>query len=127
MDARTLQKKIERALRPVGFERAGRSLRRAGAGVTTLVGLEVGFGKQRFVNVGFWINALGPAPEAIEKTHLYFRLERLVPALRELVLAAGALDDPDQPRACEELCRLLPTQVDAALRGLATEDGRRSA
>ncbi len=89
---------------------------------------EKGFGNQWFIIVGFWLYALGSElPERVEQTHLYFRLERLVPTLRETLLEAGALNEPNQPRAYELLCGLLVNDIDSTLRILGTVAGLRSA
>jgi hypothetical protein len=78
--------------------------------------------------VGFWLNALGrDLPDRVERTHLYYRLERLVPEIREVILSAGAGSEPAQPDALEQLIELLTSRIDAVLRDLATVDGLRAA
>lgn len=128
MNALAFKKGLERVLLSIGFERTGKSLHRVGSGAATMVTFEKGFGSQWFINVGFWLYALGnEPPDRVEQTHLYFRLERLVPNFRERLLEAGALDEPNQPQAYEELCELLANDIDSALRVLGTEAGLRAA
>ena len=128
MNALAFKKGLERVLLSAGFERTGKSLHRVGSGAATMVAFEKGFGNQWFVNVGFWLYALGSElPDRVAQTHLYFRLERLVPEFRETLLKAGALNEPDQPRAYEELRELLVNDIDSTLRVLGTVAGLRSA
>ena len=63
----------------------------------------------------------------MERTHLYFRLERLLPQFREVVLSAGDLDDPNQPAAYDLLKDTLATEGDATIQDLGTEAGLRRA
>jgi hypothetical protein len=128
MKALAFKKGLERVLLSIGFERAGKSFHRVGSGVATMVAFEKGFGNQWFIDVGFWLYALGSElPDRVEQTHLYFRLERLVPTLRETILEAGALTEPNQPQAHEKLCYLLVNDIDSTLRVLGTVAGLRSA
>lgn len=128
MDASALKKGVERAFISKGFARCGKSLRRKGQKVETLIAFEKGFGSQWHINVGFWLNALGDVvPELVHKTHLYFRLERLFPAFREMILIAGAIDDVGQAEAYEELIHVIEGELDCSLNKLGTEDGLSSA
>jgi hypothetical protein len=126
MNTRTFRSELERALLSIGFERAGKSLVRYDSKVWTLVGLEKGFGNQWSINIGFWLDALGgERPERVEQTHLYFRLERLVPEYHATITLAGALGEPDQPSAYEQLLRLLHGTIGSELRQLGSESGLR--
>lgn len=128
MTASSFRSELERAWTDVGFRRAGRSYRRDGPGVVTLVAIEKGFGDQRFISVGFWLDALGvDVPDRVERCHAYFRLERLVPEFREVILAAGALGSAEQPHSLEQLLQLLRGPIDVSLRAVGTADGLREA
>lgn len=128
MNALAFKKGLERVLLSMGFERARKTFHRDGSGVATMVAFDKGFGNQWFINVGFWLYALGSElPERVEQTHLYFRLERLVPTFRETLLEAGALSEPNQPRAYSELCKALNSDIDSTLRILGTVVGLRTA
>ena len=61
------------------------------------------------------------------RTHLYFRLERLLPEFREVVVSAGDLDDPNQPAAYDLLKAMFATEGDATIQNLGTEAGLRRA
>ena len=128
MTPAAFKKGLARAWLELGFSKRGSSLRRDRADVSVRVAFEKGFGAQWFVVVGFWLHALGArATDRFERTHLYFRLERLVPDSRELVLTAGALDDPAQPAAYETLVERVRGDIGSRLAGLATEAGLREA
>jgi hypothetical protein len=125
MNASTFKKDLERMLLGFGFRRDGKSLRRDQSGVSVLVSFDKGFGKQW---LGFWLLGLDELKDArVERTHLYFRLERLLPASREVILTAGHLGDEAQAQAYETLLRLLAEDADALLRTLGTEDDLRRA
>lgn len=110
------------ALQRAGFAKQRHALHAPGEGATVLVNAENGFGDQWFINAGFCLHRLDSAPvERVEKTHMYFRLERLFPAHRELILTASAIDDPGQPAAYPLLLDLLATEIGAGLRALGTE------
>jgi hypothetical protein len=112
------------AFQHAGFAKKIYALRVPGEGVTTLVNTQKGFGAQWFINVGFCLHRLDPTPvELVEKTHMYFRLERLFPAHRELILSASEIDDPEQPAAYLLPLDLLAGQIGAGLRALASEQG----
>lgn len=128
MNSRGFKTGLERVLLSTGFERHARLLRRRNSHVWTLVGEEKGFGQQRHINVGFWLEALGgECEQQVERAHLYFRLERLFPDHHETIALAGALGDPKQPEAFETLALLLQGEFDRGLRALGTEEGLRSA
>lgn len=89
---------------------------------------EAGFGKQWFISVGFWVDALGGVrPDRVERTHLYFRLERLLPEHRYIILGAGMLDNAEQPQEYEQFLTLLAEAAEGRLRALGTEVGLRDA
>jgi hypothetical protein len=128
MTTSSFRKGLERAWLAAGFHRAGKSYRRDGSTAATLLSAEKGFGSQWFISVGFWLMGLGAdVPDRVERTHMYFRLERLFPEFRETILAAGALGEPEQPESFEQLLHLLAGPIDAALRALGTEEGLRAA
>jgi hypothetical protein len=78
--------------------------------------------------VGFWLHALGTLEtDHVERTHLYFRLERLFPEFQEVILCAGDLDDPNQPAAFDLLKATLATEGDGTIQNLGTEAGLRRA
>lgn len=128
MTSASLRKSLTRAFCAAGFSRLGEVLRREGEAVTAVVAFNRGFGQQWFINVGFWLHALGPdAPAAVEKTHLYFRLDRLAAEWREIILAAGCLDDERQPDALSRLGELVVGEVNAILHSLTSVHGLKAA
>lgn len=123
MSERAFNSRLERVLVSVGFERYGKALRRPNSHVWTLVSTQKGFGQQWHVNVGFWLEALGgECARQVERTHLYFRLERLFPEHHETIALAGALGDQKQPEAYGTFMLLLQGELDWGLRALATEE-----
>lgn len=113
---------VHKAFQRAGFAKQRYALHAPGEGVTTLVNTQKGFGAQWFINVGFCLHRLDPTPaERVEKTHMYFRLERLFPAHRELILTASEIDDPGQPAAYPLLLDLLAGEVGTGLRALGSE------
>ena len=128
MNAFAFKAAIRRVLQDLGFRDLGKLLRRDQSGVSVLVAFEKGFEKQWFLSVGFWLHALGQViPDRVEQTHLYLRLDRLLPASREAILTAGALDDPAQAEAYDRLLELLVQDFDVLLRDLGTDAGLRNA
>jgi hypothetical protein len=112
------------ALKQAGFSGTGNLRRVIGEGGTVLVGVEKGFGDQWFVNAGICLDSLGSEQiERIERSHMYFRLERLFPQYRELILASGQLDDPEQAIAYGELIGLLANDIALGLKQLASARG----
>ncbi len=117
---------VETAFTSVGFEKAGGLMRRSTSDVAVMIGFEKGFGDQWFINVGFWLKTLGiPELNRIEMSHMNFRLDRLFPELREMILTAGALEDESQRNSYLNLIeaihgaignRLIELDSEAALR-----------
>lgn len=113
---------IHSAFKRAGFAKQRYALHAPGDGATVLVNAEKGVGDQWFIHAGFCLDRLDPTPvERVERTHMYFRLERLFPAHRELILTASALDDPGQPVAYPLLLDILAAEIGAGLRALGTE------
>lgn len=113
---------IYSAFKRAGFAKQRYALFAPGDGATVLVNAEKGFGDQWFINAGFCLHRLDPTPvERVERTHMYFRLERLFPAHGELILTASTLNDPGQPAAYPLLLDMLATEIGAGLRALGTE------
>jgi hypothetical protein len=101
---------IDRVLFFGGFKIVAKNYHYTGEVAVILVGLQkVEYNEQYFINVGFWLTAIGGdnIPLKIEKTHMYFRLERLFPDRRELIIRAGDLSAPEQPRASSLLSQML--------------------
>jgi hypothetical protein len=120
----SFKENLFQALRQHGFAPSGQLMRFFGDDVVTLVEVQKGFGSQWFVNVGFWLRRLGTSePKRIERTHLYFRLERLFPEHREVILGAGDMSDTAQSEAHSALVRLLDREIASKLKGLGTEQG----
>jgi hypothetical protein len=131
MNGRDFKKGIGNTLLSIGFETVGGGAfvrSNHDSGVSTIVSTQKSF-DQWYINVGFWLDRLGgERPNTVQQSHLYFRLERLVPEYRETILLAGALlDEPDQPNAYQELRHLLATAIDSRLQVLGTEAGLRQA
>lgn len=117
------KKGIQRALAPTGFTKAGKLNCYAGKGVVVLLALQkLEHDQQFFLNVGFWLTRFGASPpERVELSHLYFRVERLFPEYREIILCAGKLDDEAQPSAFNQFVELLRTTIAGGLVEMADE------
>jgi hypothetical protein len=128
MSGAAWKKPLEAVLVDLGFSRVGKSYRRLSPDAAVLFSIEKGFGAQWHFNVGFWLSVLGAtAPDRVEASHLYLRLERLFPAYRDTILAAGATDEAGQLEALDRLCILLRDSLNPRLRELATIDELRRA
>jgi len=123
-----LKKSLERVLSPMGYKPTGKILCSTSGDVSILIAVEKGFGSQHFINVGFWLHRLSEeVPDKVELSHAYFRLERLFPDHRELILSAGDLEDPQQVDSWSELTALLATHFVQELKEIATLEGLRNA
>jgi hypothetical protein len=126
MQPQKFRKGIGEVLASHGFAKIHDGWTRSGADVSTLVGFEKGFGSQWYVSVGFWLQKLGAGPPAkVEQCHMYFRLERLLPHARDVVLAAGDLKCPEQAEAYPKLLALLESDALPRLNDLEAEQGLR--
>ncbi|MCG5510083.1 hypothetical protein [Ectothiorhodospira lacustris] len=106
------------------FARLGDLMFTSGDDAVALVGVEKGFGEQKFVTVGFCICRIGiELPRRVELAHMYFRLERLFPQYRECILAAGALDDSDQIAAFKQFLGYLEHTFAPDICGMTSEGG----
>ena len=124
MTGQEFRKGLFGALKQHGFARHGSLMRLPGDAVVTLIGVQKGFGQQRFVNVGFWLKQLGgDEPGRIEHSHMYFRLERLFPQHREFILWAGDLAAEGQLSAYHEFLKLLVDEIVGGLKQLGTAEG----
>ena len=108
---------IERAFTSNGFKIFAKNLRFDGLAASILVGLQkLDYGEQYFINVGLWLHAIGgDVPQKVEHTHMYFRLERLFPTLREVVLDGGQLSHPEQPKPANHLASIIAEECIPAL------------
>jgi hypothetical protein len=128
MNAANFKKGLSQVFLGLGCKTVGKSLRRDQSDVSILVSFQKGFGDQWYINIGFWLHALGAlATDRVEQTHLYFRLERLLPELREVILTAGAIDDSNQPASYDLLKAALASEGDTMMQDLGTEAGLRRA
>ena len=142
MNSTDFKKGLDRVLRSLGFQRAGKAFARSGGNVLTLVAFQKSsYGDQYWINVGFWLEGLGgPRPNRVERTHLYYRLDDLFPEDAETIVAAGDLEEPDQPRilvgdfkerrqrrAYQQLLNLFESHFDTELRDVGSEAGLRKA
>src|SRR5438045_4182228 len=122
MTSSELKRGIGKALQAIGFVHRSKRFERSTSEVLTLLEFQkASNGNQWFINVGFWLYALdAQPPPRVASAHLYFRLDRLLPDLREHILWAGALDDPGQEAAYEKLIGWIPTRVDDVFNRLQT-------
>ncbi|MHC2467078.1 hypothetical protein [Bradyrhizobium embrapense] len=124
MDRTAFKEDLFEALLQQGFVRGRDLMRASNDRMVTLVGVEKGFGGQWFINVGLWFTWAGTEePNRVEQAHLYFRLERLFPQYREIVLAAGDLGDVGQSEACQRLAELISSEIATNVKRLGTEEG----
>lgn len=127
MNRSQLKSSLRKVLSGLGFVVCESVQLRRCADISVLIGLDHGFGSQSFFSVGFWLHSLAQdAPGRLELAHAYFRLERVFPEFRELILKAGDLNDPDQGGAWQELEGLLSTRFVPDLVAAATEEGVRA-
>lgn len=124
MTNREFKSIIEGAFIANGFKIVDKNLRFDGSAAVILVGLQkLEYDEQYFINIGFWLFPLGEqVPRKVEHTHMYFRLERLFPHLREAVLDGGHLSLPEQPQAATELSLVILTDCIPVLIELANSD-----
>jgi Domain of unknown function (DUF4304) len=128
MNAVAFRKGLSQTLLGLGFKAVGKSLRRDQSDVSVLVSFQRGFGDQCYIVIGFWLHSLGVlATDRVEQTHMYFRLESLLPDRREMILTAGALDDPNQPACYDFLRAALASEGATMMQDLGTEAGLRRA
>ncbi|MDH2386724.1 hypothetical protein [Bradyrhizobium sp. CER78] len=124
MNRAAFKKYLFEALLQQSFERRRDVMRISNDRRVTLVGVEKGFGRQWFINVGFWFTWVGFAElNRVEQAHLYFRLERLFPQYAEIIRAAGELGDAGPPEAYERLTGLLSSEIATDVKRLGTEEG----
>lgn len=117
MRSAEFQAGIFEALRKKGFETCGESAVKNLGQISVLVSPDKGLGKQWHVNVGLWLNDIGKLEtDRYEKTHLYFRLERLLPDYRRTILSSGALSEAGQFEDFQSLKNLIEQKLDAALK-----------
>ena len=106
-----------------GWTRRGKLMTFCGQDADVLVDIQHGFGRQWFCNVGFDIHELSAIrAAAVHKTALYFRLERLFPAEREMILTAGSVDDAENTAALQDLKRLIADVVSPHLMRMTNLD-----
>lgn len=113
MKASELKRVLEEAFQRAGFRKSANCLTYVGNDVTVLVNLQkVEYSSQIFVNVGFWLHLLADTvPKRVERTHMYFRLENLHPAYRDVILAAGDLGAEDQKQGLQRLLFVLGSEI----------------
>jgi hypothetical protein len=123
MTSSEFKKRIGKALESIGFVYRAKVFERRTSEVLALLEFQKSNHENLwFINIGLWLYALGEGPPSrVASAHLYFRLERLVPDLRQDILKAGALDDPGQGSAYEKLLGWIPTHIDDVLRRLQAE------
>ena len=124
MDRTALKKGLFVALLRQGFVRSRDLMRVSNDRIVTLVGVEKGFGEQLFINVGFWFIWAGiEEPGRVEHAHMYFRLERLFPQHREIILAAGDLGGVGQSEAYQRLAALISSEIATNVKRIGSEEG----
>lgn len=122
IENKTFKKMIEKAFLAKGFQKVKNNLQLDGRFITLLIGLQkIEFEDQFYINVGFWIKAIGEStPMKVEHTHLYFRLERMFPEYRKIILDAGDLDNSTQPIPARDLCDILDKTIIPILSNMAS-------
>jgi Domain of unknown function (DUF4304) len=106
------KKGIGQVLLTHGYKKYGACYKKTSESVTVLVSFQKVFQSQWFLNVGIWLHGLSEnPPDKIEKSHLYFRLERLAPLFREQILAAGDTKSIEQERAHRHFLELLNSSI----------------
>jgi hypothetical protein len=109
MNNREFKTVIETALTWHGFKRVAKNFRMDGKEASIVIGLQkLEYDEQYFINVGIWLAALGQeVPKKVEHTHMYYRLERLFPQWRQVVLEGGQLSHPEQPSPANRLAEVI--------------------
>lgn len=121
MNNREFKTIIGKAFTSNGFKIVSKRYRHDGTAASILVDLQkYDFGERYFVNVGFWLRALGDnVPVKVEHTHMYYRLESLFPSRRDAVLEGGELSHPEQPYPANRLAALIQEECIPTLVALA--------
>lgn len=100
IDKRTFKKVVNAPFETKGFVKKGQSQYLDGEDVLVVFNLEKieMFSKDQYViNIGFWLKTFGLSEfPPYNQCHLYYRVERLFPQYRELVLASCSLEESDQ-------------------------------
>lgn len=110
-DCKKFQTRILRAFSGFGFRGSGRTRRYFGEEIDILINVQQAY-SNCFINVGFVIKAIdNDLRERVEKTHMYYRLERIFPDLRETIIAAGELKEDDSEEYRIELITLIKSDL----------------
>lgn len=125
MDTKTFAKGVCSAFRASGFRQQGRLMVFTSSEVLAAISMQKSRTHQHmYINVGFWIRNLDPQglsdfgrSEKVADAHLHFRLERVCPESREVIVAASALDEAEQEQWYPQLIDLIR---DTAARPFAT-------
>lgn len=93
IDKKTFKKSVGGALEQAGFVKKGQSWYFEGEDALVLANLEkIDVFDEYVINIGIWLKAFGDTTfPAYNQCHLYYRVERLFPSQRELILASCSL------------------------------------
>ena len=91
-----LVKSIHAPLKIAGFKKRSLSWYLNGKDTIVVVNLQRGFGKNYYTNIGIWLKALGDEIFPKEyQCHMCWRLERMFPTERELIIKSCELEISD--------------------------------
>lgn len=95
IDTKTFKKAIVAQFESAGFSKKGQNWYLDGEAILIVTNLQKSdWEDMYYINVGFWLKGLGEAVfPPYNHCHLYYRVERLFPEKRELLLTGGLNED----------------------------------
>lgn len=107
--------RVAKTLKEAGFIKEKKCYKLNLSESTLLIDIQFAHQCRYYMNVGFFIPSLGGRPpERVPSCHCYFRLERIFPEHRELILLAGDTEEGKQSDL-DELVELLKVKIWPAL------------
>ena len=128
IDKKTFKKSVALPLEQAGFIKKGQSWYLDGKDALIVFNMEKidMFSNEQYVfNVGIWLKAFGiPLFPTYNNCHLYYRVERLLPEFRELILNGGALERSNT-QLLSEFVSFISSTLIPFLYGCTNEDNLR--
>ena len=124
MNFKTTEKYFYALFEKLGFVARSAYMIREFGEVNVVAIARKGFGKQVVVDIGFWLNNLhAMRASKVEECHLYIRLERLVPQLREDFLMAADYGNESQYESMRKFESFFESFFPVILSNLTSEVG----
>jgi hypothetical protein len=126
IDKKTFKKAIAAPLERAGFKKKGQSWFLDGNDALIVINLEkidIFSNDQYVINIGIWLKAFGESVfPPYNRTHLYYRVERLFPQQRELILTGCSLEK-SSPQKLADLTEFIDSRLIPFLRE-CTDEGK---